>query len=229
MSIRPDRYPRITALICTLNEEANLPHVLPGIPPWVSEVLVIDGHSTDKTVEVARKIRPDIRILGQPGRGKGDALKYGVAQATGDIVVTLDADGSTDPADMPRFIIPLLEGCDFVKGSRLNNGHRSAMSRHRWLGNKVLVTAFNLLFQTKYTDVCSGYNAFWKKAFLRIRPSRDGFEMEQQILAKASKAKLKIVEVGHRDKGRLGDTSKVSVLTQGLRDLFVIVGERFRE
>jgi glycosyltransferase involved in cell wall biosynthesis len=229
MSTRPDRYPRITALICTLNEAPNLPHVLPRIPLWVSEVLVIDGHSTDKTVEVARRIRPDIRILAQPGRGKGDALKYGVEQAGGDIVVTLDADGSTDPADVPRFILPLLEGCDFVKGSRLTSDHRSSMSRHRWLGNKVLAAAFNLLFREKYTDVCSGYNAFWKKAFMRIRPSRDGFEMEQQILAKARKAGLKIVEVGHDDKGRLGEMSKVSVLKQGLRDLLVIIGERFRD
>ncbi len=229
MSISPDRYPRVTALICTLNEEQNLPHVLPRIPAWVGEVLVVDGHSTDKTVEVTRRIRPDIRILNQPGRGKGDALRYGIEQAGGDIVVTLDADGSTDPAEMPRFIAPLLEGCDFVKGSRLSNSHPSSMPRHRRLGNKVLVAAFNLLFHEKYTDVCSGYNAFWKKAFLRIRPSRDGFEMEQQILAKAKKAGLKIIEVGHEDKGRLGETSKVSGLKQGFRDLLVIIVERFRD
>jgi len=229
MNISPERYPKITVLICTLNEEQNLSHVLPRIPAWVSEVLVVDGHSTDKTVDVARKIRPDIRILGQPGRGKGDALKFGIEHATGEIVVTLDADGSTDPEDMPRFILPLLEGCDFAKGSRLSNSHRSNMPRHRRLGNKVLAATFNLLFHEKYTDVCSGYNAFWKKAFQRISPSCDGFEMEQQILAKAKKAKLKIAEVGHRDKGRLGSTSKVSVLKQGFRDLMIIIGERFHE
>jgi glycosyltransferase involved in cell wall biosynthesis len=229
MKISPARSPKITALICTLNEEPNLPYVLPRIPDLVSEVLVIDGHSTDRTVEVARKIRPDIRILGQPGRGKGDALKYGIEIAAGDIIVTLDADGSTDPADIPRFIGPLLDGHDFVKGSRLDRRYPSSMRWHRWLGNKVLVTAFNILFGTGYTDICSGYNAFWKTAFRHLSPSRDGFEMEQQILAKAKKAGLKVVEVGHYDKGRLGNASKVSALRQGLRDLMVIISERFHE
>jgi glycosyltransferase involved in cell wall biosynthesis len=229
MSISPDRYPKITALICTLNEEPNLPHVLPRIPAWVSEVLVIDGHSTDKTVEVARKIRPDIRILGQPGQGKGDALRYGIEHASGDIIVTLDADGSTDPEDLPRFIAPLLAGYDFAKGSRLNSDRRSKMRWHRRLGNKVLVITFNILFGARYTDICSGYNAFWKSAFQRIKPSCNGFEMEQQILAKAKKAKLKIVEVGHYDNGRLGNASKVSVMKQGFFDLWVLFKERFHD
>ena len=227
MSITPDRYPRITALICTLNEEQNLPHVLPRIPAWVSEVLVIDGHSTDRTVEVARKIRPDIRILGQPGKGKGEALRYGIEHASGDIIVTLDADGSTDPGDISRFIEPLLNGYDFAKGSRLYNGRRLNMRWHRRLGNKILVNSFNFLFGAKYTDICSGYNAFWKTTFQYLHPDCDGFEMEQQILARAKKANLNVVEVGHYDKGRLGDTSKVSVIKQGFCDLWVLFKERF--
>lgn len=227
MSTRTDSYPKVTVLICTLNEEQNLPHVLPRIPAWVNEVLVIDGHSTDKTVEVARKIRPDIRIMGQPGKGKGDALRYGIEQASGDIIVTLDADGSTDPEELPRFIEPLLDGHDFVKGSRLIKDYRSNMRWHRWLGNKVLVSIFNILFNARYTDVCSGYNAFWRNAYQFLCPTYDGFEMEQQILAKAKKARLKVVEVGHYDKGRLGNASKVSALKQGLRDLMVIIKERF--
>jgi glycosyltransferase involved in cell wall biosynthesis len=229
MSTGVDSYPKVTALICTLNEEQNLPHVLPRIPAWVNEVLVIDGHSTDKTVEVAKKIRPDIRIVGQPGKGKGDALKYGVGLASGDIIVTLDADGSTDPEDIPRFVEPLLTGNDFVKGSRLIKSCRSNMRWHRWLGNKVLVFIFNNLFNARYTDVCSGYNAFWRTAYQYLSPSYDGFEMEQQILAKARKAGFKVVEVGHSDKGRLGSASKVSALKQGLRDLVVIVKERFHD
>ncbi len=87
----------ITALVCTLNEAENLCHVLPNIPAWVDEVLLVDGHSTDNTVEVAKKLCPDIHILYQPGKGKGDALKHGIKHAKGDIIVTLDADGATDP------------------------------------------------------------------------------------------------------------------------------------
>jgi glycosyltransferase involved in cell wall biosynthesis len=93
---------KTTVLICTLNEEKNLPHVLPRIPQWVDEVLLIDGHSTDQTVEVAKKLRQDIRVLYQPGKGKGDALKYGIQHASGDIIITLDADGATDPCEIQQ-------------------------------------------------------------------------------------------------------------------------------
>ena len=99
----------VSVVIPTLNEEENLPHVLPRIPVWVNEVLLVDGHSTDGTVEVARRLRPDIRIIRQEGRGKGAALRTGFAVATGDIVVTLDADCSTDPAEIPAFVEHLRE------------------------------------------------------------------------------------------------------------------------
>jgi len=109
---KPEGCPKITALICALNEEENLLHVLPKIPGWVDEILLVDGHSTDRTVEVARQLNPDVKVLYQPGKGKGDALKCGIKHATGDIIVTLDADGSTDPEEMPKFIEPLLDGYD---------------------------------------------------------------------------------------------------------------------
>src|SRR5690349_14810230 len=99
---------RVTALICALNEEESLPHVLPKVPEWVDEVLVVDGGSTDQTVEIARQLRPDIQILHQLGRGKGDAIKFGVRRSSGDIIVTLDADGETDPDEIERFVEPLL-------------------------------------------------------------------------------------------------------------------------
>ena len=98
------RAPTVSVVIPALNEAANLPHVLPKIPPWVCEVLLVDGRSTDDTVEVARRLRPGIRIVTQEGRGKGAALRTGFASARGDIIVTLDADGSTDPGEIPAFV-----------------------------------------------------------------------------------------------------------------------------
>jgi len=218
---------RVTVLICALNEEGALPHVLPRVPQWVDEVLLVDGHSSDGTVQLARALRPGIRILRQPGRGKGDALKCGVAAGRGDIVVTVDADGETDPADLPRFLEPLLDGHDLVKGSRLAAGRPARMPRHRWLGNKVLAFTYNLLYGTRYTDVCSGYNAFWKSSFQRLELTHDSCEMEQQLLARARKAGLKIAEVAHSSDGRLCGSSKVSGIKQGLVDWWVIVKERF--
>jgi glycosyltransferase involved in cell wall biosynthesis len=219
--------PKITALICALNEADNLPYVLPKIPKWVDEVLLVDGHSIDKTVEVAKELRPDIRILYQPGKGKGDALKCGIKNATGDIIVTLDADGTTSPEEIPNFIEPLLKGYDFAKGSRFLQG-RPNMPLHRRFGNWVLVTTANILHGTKYTDICSGYNAFWKSALERVELSSDGFEMEQEMNVRVKKAGLRVVEVPCQDRGRLGGTSKTKDLQQGVKDLLTILRERFR-
>src|SRR5258708_5010549 len=83
---------RVSVVIPALNEVDNLAHVLPRIPLWVDEILLVDGNSTDGTPEVAKQLRPTVRVIYQEGRGKGDALRAGFAQATGDIVVMLDAD-----------------------------------------------------------------------------------------------------------------------------------------
>lgn len=220
--------PKISVLICTLDEGATIAEVLSRVPEWVHEILLVDGNSSDNTVDKARQAQPDVRVVYQPGKGKGDALKYGVQQATGDIIVTLDADGQTDPEEMPNFIEPLLRGYDFAKGTRLTWGRPANMPRHRWFGNKVLAITSNILHGTKYTDICSGYNAFWKKAFQRLDLDYDGFEMEQQMLVKIKKAELKVVEIACHDSGRTGGVSKTRDIKQGFVDWFVIIRERFR-
>jgi glycosyltransferase involved in cell wall biosynthesis len=225
---QPDKYPSVTVLICALNEEGNLPFVLPKIPGWINEILLVDGHSSDNTTTVAKQLRPEIKILFQPNKGKGDALKYGIQQASSDIIVTLDADGSTNPEDLPRFLSPLLNGYNFAKGTRLAHGRPPNMARHRWIGNKILAITSNILIGTKYTDICSGYNAFWRSAFMNLNLNHNGFEMEQEMLIKAKKAGLKVVEVYHNDSGRLGNSSKVSVVKQGLLDWMIIIRECFR-
>src|SRR5437899_9420742 len=91
------RSPAISVVIPARNEAQNLRHVLPYIPSIVSEVILVDGHSTDDTIAVAQQLLPSIRIIKQPGKGKGDALRAGFAACTGDIIVMLDADGSADP------------------------------------------------------------------------------------------------------------------------------------
>jgi len=220
--------PRVTVLICTLNEATTISSVLSKVPSWVHEVLLIDGHSTDGTVDVARQFRSDIRVFYQPGKGKGDALRYGIQKASGDIIVTLDADGQTDPEEMPKFIEPLLSGYDWVKGSRLAYGRPPNMPWHRWFGNKVLAITSNILHGTRYTDICSGYNAFSKEAFQRLNLSYDGFAMEQQMLVKVKKAGMKVAEVAHYDVGRIDGVSKISSIKQGFIDWFAIIRELFR-
>ena len=220
---------KITVLICTRNEEHNLIHILPKIPEWVTEILLIDGNSTDKTVEVAKNICPRIKVLSQPNNGKGDALRYGIKQAMGDIIITLDADGSTDPNDMQKFIEPLINGFDYVKGSRFSLSFPKKKSLHRIVGNWIITMTFNILFFRTYSDLCSGYNAFWKKAIEKSNIwSIDGFADEPLINCRVRKANLKVIEVGCLDAGRINGVTNAPSWRQGFKAIKTILRERFR-
>ena len=224
-----ERSPRVTVLICALNEEENLPHVLPRIPKWVHEVLLVDGHSTDDTVALSKKLLPNIGVLQQPGRGKGDALRYGIAQAEGEIIVTLDADGQTDPAELGRFVAAIQDGYDFAKGTRFRRPFSRSRPIHRILGNWIISVTFNVLFFRLYTDICSGYNAFRRQAVKAIDFfHKDGLADEPLLLARVCKAGLSVVEVSHRDPPRLSGVSKAPSWGQGFRAIRTVVGERFR-
>jgi glycosyltransferase involved in cell wall biosynthesis len=213
-------YPTTSVVICTLNEEDNLRHVLPYLPSWIDEVLLVDGHSTDRTIEIAKSLKPDLTVLFQPGIGKGDALRHGIRHATGDIIVTLDADYSADPQEISRFVEYLLNGYDFAKGSRfLLGGGTRDMLWHRRLGNFAFVTLFNLLYGTKYTDLCYGYNAFWKKALREIKFSSDGYEDDPDMHVRVRLSHLRVVEVPSFERPRLKGSSKSPAIRQGLKTL----------
>ncbi|MGA3149463.1 MAG: glycosyltransferase family 2 protein, partial [Acidimicrobiales bacterium] len=153
--------PTVSVVIPAKNEVKNLPHVFAGLSDNLHEVILVDGGSTDGTVKVARRLRPGIKVIGQTRRGKGNALACGIAVATGDFIVMLDADGSTNPAEIPRFVNALKEGADFAKGSRFMPGAGSSdISRLRQFGNYWLNRVVNLLYGTRYTDLCYGFNAF---------------------------------------------------------------------
>ncbi len=219
---------RVTALICARNEAENLAHVLPLIPDFVDEVLMIDGHSTDETVKVARQLCPDIRILQQPGTGKGPAFRYGVEQASGDIIVTLDADGETDPRELPRFLDALLAGADFIKGSRFQDGWGSKPP-HRIFGNWVIAKICNLLYVTSFTDVCCGYNAFWRRVPNETDLwAEDGWNYEPLLVARLLRAGRDVRELGYPYRGRLSGDSKLPDWRQGLVAVWVLARERFR-
>jgi len=218
----------VTVLICSRNEAENLPHVLPRIPSFVDEVLMIDGQSTDDTVAIARRLRPDIRILQQPGSGKGEAFRYGVEQAREDIVVTLDADGETDPQELPRFLDTLLVGADFIKGSRFKSGW-GRKPPHRVFGNWVIAKTCNLLYGTRFTDVCCGYNAFWRRVAGEVDLwSADGWNYEPLLVARLLRAGRDVRELSYGYSGRLSGDSKLPDWRQGLVAIWVLARERFR-
>ncbi len=218
----------ISAVIPTLNEAANLPHVFARIPDCVDEVVIVDGHSTDDTIEVAKALMPSVRIVLQDGRGKGNALRCGFAAAASDIIVMLDADGSTDPAEIPAYVAPLLLGADFAKGSRFADGGGSVdITPFRALGNRFLNGVVNALYGTRYTDLCYGYNAFWRHVLPVMNVDCDGFEVETLINVRVAKAGLEIAEVPSIEQERIHGISKLNPVRDGLRVLRTIVKERF--
>jgi glycosyltransferase involved in cell wall biosynthesis len=224
--------PRVSVVIPALNEAQNLRHVLPLIPPVVTEIVLVDGHSTDDTIAVVQQlgptIRPPIHIIKQTGKGKGDALRVGFAACVGDIIVTLDADGSTDPREIPLFVEALLRGNDFAKGSRcVLGGGSHDFTLLRRLGNYGLRKLVNILFRARFSDLCYGYNAFWKYCLDYIEEiDRDGFEVETLIHLRIHKAHLKIIEVPSIEYRRIYGKSNLKAFSDGWSVVLTIVRER---
>ena len=227
------QYPLISVIIPALNEARNLRHVLPLIPWFVHEIILVDGYSTDDTVKLVEHLRPTIRppihIIMQTGKGKGNAIRVGCAASTGDIIVTLDADGSADPREIPLFVEALIRGNDFAKGSRcIRGGGSHDFSRMRRLGNYGLRKVVNLLFRTRFSDLCYGYNAFWKYCLDSIEIDCDGFEVETLIHLRVHKANLRVVEVPSVEYRRIYGKSNLHALRDGLYVLRTILRERSR-
>jgi glycosyltransferase involved in cell wall biosynthesis len=218
--------PRISVVIPAMDEADNLPHVLPYIPEWVDEVILVDGNSKDNTVEVARQLRPDIQIVRQTGQGKGSALRQGFSAATGDIIVMMDADGSTNPLEIPAFVALLAAGADFVKGSRFMQGGGSAdITFIRKLGNWALLLLVRLGFGCQYSDLCYGYNAFWARHLPRLNPDVDGFEIETALNLRAIKSGLNVAEVPSFEAERINGESHLKAVPDGMRVLKTIIKE----
>jgi glycosyltransferase involved in cell wall biosynthesis len=232
--------PTVSVVIPALNEERNLPYVFAKLPAGLTEVIVVDGGSVDRTVAVARELRSDVVIVQQTRTGKGNALACGFAASTGDIIVMIDADGSTDPTEIPRFVAELIAGADFVKGSRFDKGGFSHdITPLRKLGNDGLNMVVNVLFGTRFTDLCYGYNAFWRHVVPTLelpattlpRPSDgsklwgDGFEIETMINIRAAADGLKVGEVGSVEHARIHGQSNLNTFRDGFRVLRTIFSE----
>jgi glycosyltransferase involved in cell wall biosynthesis len=220
--------PSVSVVIPALNEAANLPHVLESLPEWADEIVLVDGHSTDDTVAVARRLRPDITVVMQRGTGKGDALLAGFAACSGDIIVTIDCDGSTDGREIVRFVSALVAGADFAKGSRFaSDGGSDDITVGRRCGNWLLSTLVNRMFGTRYTDLCYGYNAFWAEHLRALALDCPGFEVETLMNIRAAKAGLLIQEIPSFERSRRHGSSKLRVIGDGWRILKVIFREKF--
>ena len=202
--------PRISVIIPTWNEAKNLPYVFSQLPADVHEVIVVDGHSVDDTVAVANRLRPDVRIVQQTRRGKGNALACGFEAATGDIIAMVDADGSADPGEIPKFVHALTNGADFAKGTRFAaDGGSSDITPAAEPWKPHARRAGQPLLWNALLRPLLRINVFWRKHVPVLRldttspPSPrgdgrlwgDGFEIETLIHMRVAEAGLLVAEV----------------------------------
>jgi glycosyl transferase family 2 len=226
---RRNRKTRVSVVVPAMNEEKNIGHVLSRLPDDLHEVILVDGNSQDETIAAARRAYPEIRVLSQSGRGKGDAFRTGFAAVSGNLVVMLDADGSADPAEIPSFVDALEAGADFAKGSRFLDGGGSAdLTRLRSFGNTVLSGTANLLHGTHFTDLCYGYNAFWARCLPFISLDAPGFEVETLINLRIAGSGMKITEVPSYEANRISGQSNLKTFRDGFRVLGTILSEARR-
>jgi glycosyltransferase involved in cell wall biosynthesis len=233
--------PSVSVVVPALNEARNIPHVFSQIPADVYEVILVDGFSVDDTVAIARQVRPDVRIVAQTRQGKGNALACGFATVTGDIIAMVDADGSADPSEIPRFVAALLAGADFAKGTRFVEGGGSKdITRLRSFGNYALTAFFNACYGRSYSDLCYGFNVFWRRhlpvlgldATSPRQPDAngqlwgDGFEVETLIHVRVARAGLVVVEVPSFEHARIHGVSNLNAFRDGRRVLHTILAER---
>lgn len=228
--------PTVSVVIPAMNEARNLPWLAARMPAGVTEIILVDGHSVDATIPMARSLWPQVRIVHQNRRGKGNALACGLAAATGEVIVMIDADGSMDPGEIPYFVIALIQGADYAKGSRFTPGGGSSdITRCRAAGNYVLNALTTVAHRTAYTDLCYGFNALWRRVLpvlaLEVgeaseRRWGDGFEVETLINIRVHSAGLKVIEVPSFERARMHGASNLHVIADGWRVLSTIARER---
>ena len=230
---------KVSVVIPARNEARNIGHVLTALPPGIGEVILVDGNSIDGTVEAALCVHPNLNVVRQSRRGKGNALAAGFAASSGDYIVMIDADGSMDPAEIHDFVAALERGADYAKGSRFCHGGGSQdISLLRGAGNKALNGVTNFLFSTRFSDLCYGFNAFRRECLEAFDlPDAhdtsveavwgDGFEIETLINVRVAKSRLRITEVPSFEHPRRSGNSNLHTFRDGARVLMTILQERF--
>ena len=203
---------RVTVVIPAKNEAGSLRGVIEGARPHADEIIVVDGRSTDATVSIARDCGAS--VITEDGSGKGRALRLGAEKAGGEVLVFLDADGSHDPADIPRLVEPIARGdADMVIGSRMLGGsdelHGTWDNFIRNTGSCLLAVLVNSRWKTRLTDIENGYRAIRKEAMLTLGATQNGFLVEQEMVLRGLRQGLRIAEVASHERERQAGESKL--------------------
>ena len=220
----------VSVIIPTLNEVGNIEKVLMELLKFkfINEILIIDAHSTDGTLELVRKFskkHKKIKLELQRGEGKGSALREGFEKFSGEIVLIMDADLSHDTKEIPDMVQPIVDGkVDAVLASRfLKGGGSEDITKFRTFGNMVFCFLVNSFWDVNYTDLCYGYRAFKKEVIEKLNLESDGFEIETEISIEMAKKGIKFMEIPSFEYARRSGKGKLETFRDGWRILFIIL------
>jgi glycosyltransferase involved in cell wall biosynthesis len=232
----------VSLVIPAKNELASLPTVLDSIPPYVDEVIIVDGHSSDGTLEYAKSHPRVDKVVRQRSKGKGAALSTGFAHATMDLVAIIDADGSMDLRELEVFL-KVIPRFGIVKGSRyLEGGGSSDLTWFRSFGNKALTEIANRFFQQEWTDMAYGFAVFDRDLLQGLALTNydalgsifshkaygQGFEIETLMFCRAARRGINLMEVPSFEKDRIAGASNLRAIRDGVRVLVALFVERAR-
>lgn len=216
---------KISVVIPCYNEEDGVRHVLEGMPKYVDEMVVVDNNSTDRTGEVARSL--GARVVVEKRAGYGAAYKAGLPAATGDIIATLDGDGSYPSDAIEPLVIRLLDAkLDFISGCRFPLANTKAMPVTNQIGNSVLTLAMFVLFGKPVKDSQSGMWVFRRAVLDQLKLTSDGMPLSEEIKIEVLLKKLKFEEVHIRYLERIGEV-KLRKWRDGWENLVFLVRKRF--
>jgi len=206
--------PQISVVIPTRDEEGLIGTIIDSVRPYADEVLVIDGHSRDRTRDIAAS--SGARVVLDRGKGKGDAVRLAFDEAAGDIVVFIDADGSHEPKDIPAMVAPIQSGqFDMVVGSRGKGGsdelHGTLGQLIRYVGSQLIMLGINYRWDVRLTDSQNGFRAIRRDVGLRLGLDSNLTTIEQEMLMKALKQGFRVSEIASHEYERRWGASKVVV------------------
>ena len=217
----------VTLIIFTWNEVDGMKAIMPRINPgWYDQLIIVDGGSTDGTVEYARQ--QGYFIFRQQQRGAGAAFLESVAKATGDILIVFSPDGNSIPEKIPELVAKMEEGYDFVIVSRYLDGAKSydddAVTA---FGNWFFTTLLRMLFRAPITDALVMYRGYRREIVKKLGVSTPTVSWGTQILARAARKGLKIGEIPGDEPPRIGGVRKMSPLKNGTSELLMTLREFF--
>jgi len=221
---------KISVVIPTLNEEQTLAEIIEGCRPYADEILVVDGHSTDQTRAIAEAA--GVRVLLDNRKGKGAALRQAIQYVSGDIIVFIDADGSHNPADIPRLVEPILRGeADHVSASRLIGGsselHGGFDECFRLMGSSFITACINWRFKVRLSESQNGFRAIRTTVARELGLTENITTIEQEMIIKTLKKGYRMAEVpSHEHKRKMG-YSKISVRKVWFRYVYSLIKHLF--